>query len=247
MSSQSHAIYRLILALALRGAGIAVALVLFVAAAVPHLTHAQAQTVSPQAPPASKAPDAPANDTPTPIPVAEVTGRADEVSALLRSIDDQLSSRSQIEKIEGELGPLSEKLADRTEQTRRTIAGAPALGTLDSLADSWQSSRMGLASWMTIVTERANWLEQQRTKLAKLSSTWTLTRQELRAAQVPTELAQRTLDTVAAITTAQAKVENQRASTLVLQDRIARELRRADAALADVSQARRRAAGSLFR
>src|SRR5262245_45243424 len=216
------------------------------AAAVPHLAHAHAQTLSPQPSQAPNAPVAPANDTPTPTPVAEVTGRADEVSALLRSIDDQLSSRSQIAKIEGELGPLSEKLADRTEQTRRTLAAAPALGTLDSLADSWQSSRMGLVSWMTIVTERANWLEQQRTQLAKLSSTWLLTRQELRAAKVPPELAQRTLDTVAAITAAQAKVEDQRASTLVLQDRIARELSRADAALADVSQARRRAADSLL-
>src|SRR5262245_27400654 len=216
------------------------------AAAVPHLAHAHAQTLSPQAPPASKAPDAPANDTPTPIPVAEVTGRADEVSALLRSIDDQLSSRSQIAKIEGELGPLSEKLADRTEQTRRTIAGAPALGTLDSLADSWQSSRMGLVSWMTIVTERANWLEQQRTQLAKLSSTWLLTRQELRAAKVPPELAQRTLDTVAAITAAQARVEPERAATLILQDRIARDLSRADGALVEIGQARRHAADTLL-
>ena len=246
MSSPFHAICRLILTLVPRGAGIVVSLALFVAAAVPHLAHAQAQTGSPQPSQAPKAPAAPANDTPTPIPVTEVTGRADEVSALLRSIDDQLSSRSQIAKIEGELGPLSEKLADRTEQTRRTIAGTPALGTLDSLADSWQLSRVGLASWMTTVTERANWLEQQRTKLAKLGSTWMLTRQELRAAKVPPELAQRTLDTVAAISAAQAKVEDQRASTLVLQDRIARELSRADAALADVSQARRRAAGSLF-
>ena len=248
MVSLSHGALLLISPLASRGARIvaALALALVVAAAVPRVAHAQTtQTQSPQTPPAPSAP-ARAPDTPTAIPVAEVTGRADEVSVLLRSIDDQLSQSPQISKIEQELGPLSEKLADRTEQTRRTIDAAPGIGTLDSLTDSWQSSRMGLGGWMTTVTERANWLEQRRTQLAKLSATWTLTRQELRVAKVPPELLQRTLDTVAAITTAQSKVEAQRAATLVLQDRVAREVTRADAALASIGQARRRAADSLL-
>jgi potassium-dependent mechanosensitive channel len=232
-----------------RGARIVVALalaLLVAAASAPRAAHAQSQTQSPQTPPTPAAAARAADTPPTAIPVAEVTGRADDVSVLLRSIDDQLSSSSHIMKIEQELQPLSEKLADRSEQTRRTIEAAPGIGTLDSLTDSWQSSRLGLVASMNAVTERANWLEQQRTQLAKLSATWALTRQELRAAKVPPELLQRTLDTVAAITVAQGKVETQRAATLVLQDRIARELSRADGALTSISQARRRAADSLF-
>ena len=222
---------------------VALALSVLVAATlVPRPAHAQSQTQSPQ----TTAAPVPAADTPTAIPVAEVTGRADDVSAFLRSLDEQLPPTSQISKIEQELGPLDDKLAERAEQTRRTIASAPGLGTLDSFADSWQSSRVGLVSWMATVTDRANWLEQQRTQLAKLSATWAKTRAELRAAKVPPELTQRTADTAAAIAGAQAKLEAQRGATLVLQDRVARELARADAALAEIGQARRLAADSLL-
>jgi potassium efflux system protein len=236
---------RVILPLASRDTRIVVAFalsVLVAATLAPRPAHAQSQTQSPQ----TTAAPVPTADTPTAIPVAEVTGRADDVSTYLRSLDEQLPPSAQISKIEQELGPLSDKLAERADQTRRTIANAPGLGALDALADSWQSSRLGLASWMTTVTERANWLEQQRTQLAKLSSTWLLTRQELRAAKVPPELAQRTLDTVGAITAAQARVEAERAATLILQDRIGREMSRADGALAAIGQARRRAADTLL-
>ena len=212
---------------------------LVAASAAPRSACAQAQTQSPQAP-------ARAADTPATIPVAEVAGRADEVSALVRSLDERLPPSPQIAKIEQDLGPLSDKLVERAEQTRRTLATTPELGTLDSLADSWQSSRVALAAWMTTVTERVNWLEQQRTQLADLNTTWTRTRLELRAAKVPPELAKRTVDIVAAIIEAQSKVETQRSATLVLQDRIARESTRADDALAQIGQTRRRAAESLL-
>src|SRR5207247_9499318 len=125
-------------------------------------------------------------------------------------------------------------------------ASTPGVGTRDSFADSGVSSRVGVVSWMAIVTDRANWLEQQRTQLAKLGATWAKTRAELRAAKVPPELTQRTADTAAAIAGAQAKLEAQRAATLVLQDRVARELTRADAALAEIGQARRLAAARLL-
>ena len=236
----------MILPLASRGTRIVVALALsglVAATLVPRPAHAQSQTQSPQTP-ATPARD---TDAPKAIPVAEVAGRADDVSTYLRSLDQQLPPSSQISKIEQELGPLGDKLTERAEQTHRTIVAAPGLGTLDSLADSWQSGRLGLVSWMATVTDRANWLEQQRAQLAKLSATWAKTRAELRAAKVPPELTQRTLDTVTAIAGAQTKVEAQRGATLVLQDRIARELTRADAVLAEIGQARRLAADSLLR
>src|SRR5258705_12987833 len=133
---------------------------------MPRPAHAQSQTQSPQKPAAP----APTAETPTAIPVAEITGRADEVSAYLRSIDEQLPPSSQISKIEQELGPLGDKLTERAEQTHRTIVAAPGLGTLDSPPDSWQSSRLGLGSGMANVTDRANWPRTQRTPRAKLGA-----------------------------------------------------------------------------
>jgi hypothetical protein len=185
VATYSRIVRRLILTLASGGARAALAALLLMGAAAPRLAHAQTQTTAPSASPTPTAPAAPAADTPQPIPVAEVAGRADDVSAFLRSVEEQLPPSAQITKIEGELGPLSEKLAERGEQTRRIIEANPGLGALDSLTDSWQSGRLGLMSWMTAVTDRANWLERQRSLLAKLSTTWTLTRQELRVAKVP--------------------------------------------------------------
>jgi small-conductance mechanosensitive channel len=235
----------MIVALVSRGACIVLALALLAGAAA-GTRPADAQTT--QSPPTPKTPAAPVPpaDTPTAIPVAEVTARADDVSVLLRSIDEQLPPSAPITKIEQELEPLGQKLAERAEQTKKTIEAAPGLGVLDSLTDSWQASRLGLVGWMNTVTERANRLEEQRAQLAKLSTRWTLTRQELRAAKVPPELLQRTVDTIGAITAAQGRVEAHRAATLVLQDRIAREMTRADGALASIGQARKRAADNLF-
>jgi small-conductance mechanosensitive channel len=208
---------------------------------VPAPRPAEAQTP----PPASQGPKV-AADVPQAIPVAEVARRADEAGAFLRLLDEQLPASPQIRRIEQELPPLSERLADRFEQTRQTLESRHALGTLDALVDSWRSSRGGLATWMATVTERADWLERQRAELAKLVATWARTRVEVRAAKAPPELSERIADVLTALTQAQARVEAERAATLVLQDRVARELDRVDGALAQIGQARRRAAGGLL-
>ena len=44
-------------------------------------------------------------DAPPTIPIAEVARRADEVGAVLRSLDEQLASSAQIKRIEQELSP----------------------------------------------------------------------------------------------------------------------------------------------
>ena len=185
-------------------------------------------------------------DTPAAIPVAEVSQRADEVAAFLRYLDEQLPPSQQIARIEQELAPLSERLAERLNQTKRTIESGPGLGLMDGLADSWQSSRMGLVAWVDALTARATWLEQQRAQLMALSDTWTRTRTAVRAAGVPAPVFQRVTDVLATLAIAQDRVAAQRMSTLVLQDRVARELSRVEDALAQIGQARRRAAGNLF-
>ena len=199
-----------------------------------------------QTPPSASQGAKVAADAPRAIPVAEVARRADEVGTFLRALDEQLPASPQIKRIEQELPSLSERLADRFEQTRHTLESRHALGTLDALVDSWRSSRGGLAAWMAAITERADWLEQHRAELANLAATWAATRAEVRAAKAPPELSERVTDVITTLTGAQARVEAERAATLVLQDRIARELDRVDSALAQIAQARRRAAGGLL-
>src|SRR5439155_26721898 len=85
------------------------------------------------------------------IPIAEVAGRADEVGAFLRSLDEQLPASPQMKRIEQELPPLSERLADRFEQTQQTIGSRHAPGTLAARRDSWRWGRGGRWAWLGTV------------------------------------------------------------------------------------------------
>jgi small-conductance mechanosensitive channel len=183
---------------------------------------------------------------PASIPIAEISQRAEEVNGLLRNLEKDLRSNAQIQKIEHELGPLMSRLDARLDRTQHTLESGAELGVLDTFVDLWQSSRVGLAEWIEVLTARATWLEQQRAGLVTLAETWTRTRTEARAAKVPPALFQRITDVLAAIAEAQAGLEAQRSATLLLQDRVARELSRCEEALAEVEQARQRAVGDLF-
>ncbi|MGH7309198.1 MAG: mechanosensitive ion channel domain-containing protein [Candidatus Rokuibacteriota bacterium] len=180
-----------------------------------------------------------------PIPLAEVTARAEEVGALLRTLDPQLPPDGQVARIESELPALSERLTQRFDRTRRTIETRPGLGTIDALADSWQSSRLDLRARLDTLTTRAIWLDQQRQRLTALEQTWSRT-QEAYATGTPDYLIERVGAVRSAVGAAQARVSSQRGATLQLQDSVAREVTRCDEALALLGQARRRATSGLF-
>lgn len=183
---------------------------------------------------------------PAAIPVAEVARQAGEVADLLRSVDGTLAPSPRIESIEAELPALSARLAARLDQTRKTLDAEPSLGALDGLTEAWQSSRLTMAAWVEALTAQAIRLDEQGARLGSLKETWTRTRQSVRAAGAPGGVLERVDAVLAAIETARPRVEAARAATLVLQDRVARELSRCEDALVEVAQARRRAAGDLF-
>lgn len=189
---------------------------------------------------------APGSGTAAPIPVSEVSLRAEEVDTFLRTLDTQLSRSPEVTRIETELPPLSGRLAERLDRTRQTVESQPSLGILNTLADSWQSSRLDLAEWMQTLTGRATWLDQRRERLATLADAWNRTRSAAQAARAPAPVGAR-IDTVrSSLATTRQRVEKERAAILVLQDRVAREVTRCEEALALIGQARRQAAGDLF-
>ena len=204
----------------------------------------------PAVPPGPAQPAAPANAaqpaTPASVPVAEISQRAEDVNSQLRTLERDLKSNPQIERIERELGPLTSRLDARQDRTTASLQSGAELGVLDTFVDLWQSSRVGLTEWIEALTARATWLEQQRVMLTTLAETWTRTRTEARAAKVPPALFQRITDVLGAIAETQAKLEAQRSATLLLQNKVARELSRCEEALAEVEQARQRAVGDLF-
>lgn len=180
------------------------------------------------------------------IPVAEVARQAEEVGDFLRSVDATLAPNARITGIETDLPPLSERIGARLEQTRKTLEAQPSLGVLDSLADTWQPARLTLIDWVETLTTQATRLDAQRTRLQGFEETWTRTRADARAGAAPAPIIERIDAVLASLEAARRRVEAGRAATLVLQDRVARELSRCEEALAQLAEARRRAAVDLF-
>jgi potassium-dependent mechanosensitive channel len=184
---------------------------------------------------------------PTPaVPVAEVATRAEEVTASLRALDVELSESPQIAEIEQELPGLTERLTARFNRTNQVVKAGSDLMSLDALAESWQSTRLGLAAWMKVLTRRAIWLEQELERLATLRVVWTRTREKAREAGVPAPVIERIDAVLSSLATARGRVESQRTTTLVLQDKVAQEMERSEQALALIGQARRQATGDLL-
>jgi potassium-dependent mechanosensitive channel len=183
---------------------------------------------------------------PAPIPVAEVMLRAEEVGAHLRTLDVQLPSDTQITRIESQLPALSGRLIQRFDHTRRTMESEPALGTVEGLADWWQSSRTDLGAWLDVLTTRAIWLDQQWQRLAVLDDTWSRTRLAYETAGAAAYLIERVDAVRSSLAVAQERVEMQQAATLRLQHSVGREVTRCQEVLALLGEARRRATSELF-
>jgi small-conductance mechanosensitive channel len=180
-----------------------------------------------------------------PIPVAEVMVRAEEVDALLRTLELELPPDAHVTRIQSQLPVVSGRLSMRLERSQKMLENNPGLRTIDSLTGAWRSSASELSSWLQVLTTRAVWLDEQRARLASLDETWSRMRQA-DPATLPSYVVERVAAVRAAVATTQRHVETQRAAALSLQDQVARQARRCEDILAALGQARRRAAGDLF-
>lgn len=198
----------------------------------------------------TKAADAPAKTEPpaaVAIPVAEIARLAEEVDDFRRTVEATVAPTARVASIESQLPALDARIAERLGRTQLALSSQPSLLTLDALAESWQNTRIDLTDWVDVLTARAILLEQQRARLLALKETWTRTREEVRAAGAPKPIVERTEGVLDAIETTRRRLENARAETLVLQDRVARQLSRSQEALEQVARARRQATVQLFR
>src|SRR5262249_55597732 len=155
-------------------------------------------------------------------------------SEFLRAVDAAVAPTARIASIESDLPGLAERITTRTTQTRAALAAQPTLGTLDTLADAWQSTRLMLSAWLDELTARAIKLDGQRAGLAALKETWTRTRAEVHSAGAPAPVVERIDTVLGELDTARAWVEKARSATLLLQDRVAREVMRCEEALVEL-------------
>ncbi|HKA61150.1 MAG TPA: mechanosensitive ion channel domain-containing protein [Methylomirabilota bacterium] len=193
--------------------------------------------------------DVSAKSEPSPaaaVPVAEIARRAEEVDDFRRTVEATVAPSARVASIESQLPALDARIAERLSRTELALSTDPSLLALDALAESWQATRVELTGWVDALTARAILLDQLRARLLALKETWTRTRAEVQAAGAPKPIVERTDGVLTAIETTRERLESARAETLVLQNRVARQLSRSQDAIVEVAQARRHATVELF-
>lgn len=197
----------------------------------------------------TNAADGPAKTEPppsAPVPMAEIARRAEEVDDFRRSVDATVAPSARIASIESQLPALDTRIAERRDRMQLALSTRPSLLTLDALAESWQETRVELTGWVDTLTARAILLDQQRARLQALKETWARTRADVGVAGAPKPIVDRTDGVLAGIETTRQRLDSARAETLVLQDRVARQLSRTQEAIVEVAQARRHVTVELF-
>ncbi len=181
---------------------------------------------------------APAQDTTSPIPVAEIAARAAEVTSLLANVESLSAPGPDMQAIEQELPAMSKLIQDRWERLPRRLASEPSAPVLQGLANVWQGLRIDLNEWSDTLAKRGANLQRELQRLSDLNETWARSLKEIQGAQAPPQLISEINSIREGITSARARVNARLADVLVLEYRVSLEQRRVDQALARIALAR---------
>jgi small-conductance mechanosensitive channel len=189
------------------------------------------------------APDAPPASS---IPAPEVAQRAEDASKVLRDLDALLTPGAGIVAIQTRLPDIVERLRAQSGETTRRLDEMASGAMLDALTNQWQSVRAEVATYVDVLAERATALERSLQRLTGLRETWTQARTDARASRAPAPVLGRIDGILTAIDQMRTRLQQERATTLVLQDRIAQQVAQCDDALARLAAAREGMSGRLL-
>ena len=206
-------------------------------ALVPVLVPAAAHAIWPFASrnPAPAVSTAPATSS---IPAPEVAQRAEDATKVLRDLDALLVPGPGIVAIQERQQDIAERIAVQAEQTDRQLANRPSGAAVDTLTNQWQAVRAELATYVTVLGERAAALERSLQRLTELRETWVQARADARTSRAPAPVLERIDGILSAIDQVRPRLQTERGSTLVLQDRVAQHVVRCDEALTRLAAAR---------
>ncbi|MGH7795063.1 MAG: mechanosensitive ion channel domain-containing protein [Candidatus Binatia bacterium] len=216
---------------------------LLVLCSLPSVTAIAAEQKKPVLP---KAAESLAPPPPAGIPLADIAARATQVSNLLGSLTASAASSAQIDTIAKTLPDLSESLDAEFAATTRSLEAEPSLEMLQALQQQWQRRQMETTGWLSALTQQATRLQNGLNQLNDLQKTWNSTRASALASKAPGPILQQIDATLTAITTAQATLQSERTAVLNLQSRVAQEVTKCGAALAQIGQIQQRAVAGIF-
>jgi potassium efflux system protein len=220
----------------------AVCVLLLVAAGTPG-TRAQ-ETVAPTG---ATGPAAPAKEAGAkPFAVADIAEQAQATVARMRSFEETYHPVGTVASIESQLPGLERRVSQGIEETEQVLSARPSLASLDALIEPWADIRMQAKAWLAALTERAQELDAALGNLDTLRSRWTATQAAVPGQNIPSATVERIQSTLAIIGSVRGGVADRRSHVLVLQDRAAQQLARADEMLARVDTSRRALLGELL-
>ncbi len=184
--------------------------------------------------PAASAPEAP----PQPIPVPDIIRRAEEVTARLRALEEDVGSRAEVEIIENRLPAVAEDVRSRVAPTLKILADAPPSAMLDNYVSPLLTARGLLTGWATTLGRHATQAEADLAELGALRASWQATRTEARRTGAPSAVLGRIDGTLSAIGEAETALRGRRAHMLLLQDRVSQETETIEDLLARISATR---------
>jgi potassium-dependent mechanosensitive channel len=180
------------------------------------------------------------------IPVPEIARRAEEVAKLLRDIDRLVVPDYLTESIEKRLPDIASRIAKEREDTDHQLGGGASGAALDGLTAQWQATRAEISGYVKVLADRATVLEGAMTRLTTVHEIWTRTRADARASRAPAQVIERIDGVLSAVAAARTRVQEQRAATLVSQDRFAQEVARSEDALERITKLRQEIAGRVL-
>jgi hypothetical protein len=195
----------------------------------------------------SAAPKASAPPSPRAIPVAEIATQATAVSGLLRTLSTKLTPSPEIESIRGLLPKVREQIDSKHSEIGKFPEEQPSLETLKMQQQLWQEMELETSGWLKVLTARAVTLKEALDQLSDLKQTWVRTRDAGQAPKAPGPVLQQVQEVLGDIASAQTPIEKERAAVLDVQSRVAQEVGRCTAALAQISQAQQTAVGGILR
>jgi small-conductance mechanosensitive channel len=194
--------------------------------------------------PAETAPAEPAPPASS-IPAPEVVQRAEEATKVLRDLDTLLTPGPGISSIQARLPDLNDRMTALERETDELV-GDPTAASIDFVSAQWRAVRAEVATYVNVLAERATALEHGLTRLTGLRDAWTQARTDARGSRAPAPVIDRIDGILRRVSDTRARLQEERAATLVLQDHVAQLVSRADVGLTRLVDARDDLAGRLL-
>jgi small-conductance mechanosensitive channel len=176
-----------------------------------------------------------------PIPVAEISSRAEITVARLKNLVDHLVANAGLSEKEGKIAEVGARVWSDVSETQTLLQQGPRLSVVDDLETSWREGRIRLEAQSDALTQSAREADAAVDEVKRTRDLWTRTETAARESDAPDAVLTRIRDTEVEIEQTREVLLALRTRILSLQDQAARQLAVSEEALARLGQFRREA------